>query len=345
MTTYEALVTEGLEQISITELKNRFGTATSRVYVSRNGVIRFDFEGDPKELADLKTYISVFEVLTFRIPRPNSLMSEQNFKVITDCIDSVITRYPGKTFQSMFLDAAGSDSDVMVKFKRMTAQRFTLDISREKGDLQIRMQRTADRHGWEVLVRISPRPLGTRSWRVCDMKGALNAPAAHALVLMAAPKSDDVFLNICSGSGTLLIERMAIMPAKRLIGCDIEDYARECAIKNIQAAQLKDTIEVYDWNAVSLGLENSSVDTIVSDLPFGYSVGSKEENISLYPLILKELSRVAKDECRCLLLSHDSVSMNTALRENPGWELKRKLRINLRGMYPSIFILKKRSVN
>ena len=32
--------------------------------------------------------------------------------------------------------------------------------------------------GWEVLVRLTPRPLTARPWRVCNWPGALNAVVA-----------------------------------------------------------------------------------------------------------------------------------------------------------------------
>ncbi|PZS02444.1 MAG: hypothetical protein DLM69_04080, partial [Candidatus Chloroheliales bacterium] len=89
--------------------------------------------------------------------------------------------------------------------------------------------------GWEVLTRISPRPLVTRAWRVSNMPGALNATVAYAMVKLTKPRPDDVFLNLACGSGSLLIERLATVRARLAIGCDIDRAALNHAAANLAA--------------------------------------------------------------------------------------------------------------
>ena len=72
------------------------------------------------------------------------------------------------------------------------------------------------RDGWEVLIRLTPRPLSAREWRVCNMEGALNATIAAAMIEMTDPSArrPRVF-NLMCGSGTLLIETTAACPGGR----------------------------------------------------------------------------------------------------------------------------------
>ncbi|MEZ4618371.1 MAG: methyltransferase domain-containing protein [Caldilineaceae bacterium] len=142
-----------------------------------------------------------------------------------------------------------------------------------------------------MLIRLSPRPLSVRAWRVADMKGALNAAVAHAMVHLTKPQAADNFLNLTCGSGTLLVERLLAAPARRLIGCDIDATALQYAQANLKAAQLQDRVELYDWDARSLNLPDRSVDAICADLPFGIAVGAHAQNVAHYPAILAEAAR------------------------------------------------------
>src|SRR5207302_4929243 len=90
--------------------------------------------------------------------------------------------------------------------------------------------------GWETLVRLSPRPLSARPWRVCNLPGALDATAASAIARLAGPRPDERYLNLASGSGTLLIERLALGPAGPAVGVELDPRALDCARRNLDAS-------------------------------------------------------------------------------------------------------------
>jgi 23S rRNA G2445 N2-methylase RlmL len=210
----------------------------------------------------------------------------------------------------------------------------------EEADLLLRIRRVRDAaRGWEVLVRLSPRPLSTRSWRVCNMHGALNASVAQAMVWQTHPQPHDCFLNLCCGSGTLLIERAAYGPVGRLIGCDVAPSALACAQANIQASGHSGQIELHAWDAQSLPLPAGSVDALCADLPFGFAVGSHVENVALYPGLLQEAGRVAKPGARFVLLTHDIRLMEEVIGHSARWRVQERLRIQLRTLQPVVFIL------
>ena len=66
--------------------------------------------------------------------------------------------------------------------------------------------------------------------------GALNAAVASAMTRLLQPTARDVFVNLCCGSGSLLIERAAHGPAARLIGLDIASTALALCRANLNAA-------------------------------------------------------------------------------------------------------------
>lgn len=196
-------------------------------------------------------------------------------------------------------------------------------------------------HSWEVLVRLTPRPLATRAWRVCNYEGALNATVARAMAIWSQPRRDEVVLNLLCGSGSLLIER-GQWPAAKLMGCDISPAARDCAEQNLRAAALPQPCPVFDWDARQLPLPNHSVDVILSDLPFGQLIGSHQTNATLYPAVLREAARVAKTGGRFVLITHEIRLIEANLAELSAiWQIAATHKVTLRGLHPRIYVLNK----
>jgi 23S rRNA G2445 N2-methylase RlmL len=219
-------------------------------------------------------------------------------------------------------------------------------VAIKEGDLQIRLRRasTGDA-GWEVLVRLSPRPLTVRPWRACDMEGALNAAVAHAMALLTRPTPDDVFLNIACGSGTLLIERLACGPARRAIGCDTDAGALDCARANVAASGYSARIELHEWDAGALPLATGSVDALCADLPFGHLVGSHEQNKTLYPCLLRQAARVARRGARFSVITHEARLTRTLLaqpEQAAAWDVEETVRVGLGEVQPHLFVLLRR---
>ena len=197
--------------------------------------------------------------------------------------------------------------------------------------------------GWEASVRLSPRPLATRSWRVCNMEGALNATVAHAMVLLSRPAPGDVFLNIACGSGTILIERRDWGPARRLLGADIDAGALACAQANIAASGHAQEIELRPWDARSLPLPDRSVDVLCADLPFGHLVGSHDENQTLYPAVLQEAAHVAKPAAGFVVITHEVRLMEGLLQRSSAWHIETDFSVFLGGVPAHIFVLRRRA--
>jgi 23S rRNA G2445 N2-methylase RlmL len=298
------------------------------------------YTGAPSDLLALQTATAVYAICTFDIPRPQALLGDANFRQLLQAIGMVFGLHPANSFRTLGISAAGADSPVMQRLGKELAAHSGLAVAVEEADLLLRIRRVRDAaRGWEVLVRLSPRPLSTRPWRVCNMHGALNASVAQAMVRQAHSQPYDCFLNLCCGSGTLLIERANYGPAGQLIGCDIAPAALACARANLQASGHAAQIELHAWDAQSLPLPAGSVDALCADLPFGFAVGSHVENAALYPGLLQEAGRVAKPGARFVLLTHDIRLMEEVIRHAARWRVQERLRIQLRTLQPVIFVL------
>lgn len=336
----EVIAAEGMELIVRDEL-HRFGSVAHIERDGPPGVIPMDYAGELRALLNLRSAQSVYMVLGFPAPRPKALLGDEHFRAILATIDRVRRLHPPGAFTTLFLSAAGADSAVLTRLKSEIATATGLSIGTEDGDLLLRLRRAAAGEGWELLLRLSPRPLATRSWRVCNREGALNGAVAHAMARLTAPTPNDRFLNIGCGSGSLLIERLILGPARRAFGCDTDPVALKCAETNVAAAQLTARCELHDWDATHLPLHNSSIDAICADLPFGHLVGSHRENLALYPAILSEAARVARPGTHCVLLSHEVRLMEDLLERQSAWGVHSTIRINLSGLHPRIFVLER----
>jgi tRNA (guanine6-N2)-methyltransferase len=334
----ELVVPEGLEAIARDELRS-LGRDARLLPDSPPGVLRISYTGDLRRLLQLRSVTSAAIVQRFAVPRPKALLGDAQFRAMLALITKVMRLHPAGAFQSLYLSAAGADSTVLSRLKQDLALALALEVGREDGDLLLRLRRSAD--SWELLVRLGPRPLATRTWRVCNLEGALNGPVAHAMALLSAPAAHDVVLNIACGSGTLLIERLLLGPVRRAIGCDTSPAALACAQANVAAAGLNERCELTDWDARSLPLPAASVSVILADLPFGHLVGSHAENLALYPALLAEAARVARPGARCVLISHELRLLDNLLAERNDWQIVQRLRVDVGGLKPQIVVLQR----
>lgn len=334
----ELVVPEGLEALARDELRG-LGREARMQPDAAPGVLRMSYTGDLRRLLSLRSVTSAAIVQRFAVPRPKALLGDAQFRAMQALINKVLRLHPPGAFQSLYLSAAGAESAVLTRLKQELATALKLSVGQDDGDLLLRLRRNAD--AWEMLVRLGPRPLATRAWRVCNLEGALNGPVAHAMALLSAPAAHDTVLNIACGSGTLLIERLLLGPARRAIGCDTSPAAIACAQANVAAAGLGGRCELTDWDARSLPLPAASVSVILGDLPFGHLVGSHAENLALYPALLAEATRVARPGARCVLISHELRLLEGLLAEQNAWNVVQRLRVDVGGLKPQITVLQR----
>ncbi len=326
----------GLEPFTLTELKGIKGVQQVR---EEPGAVAFRYVGDAVKLSGLRTVVSVYQVLTFAVPRPKALLGHEHLSRLTEEIAKLTAR---ETFTGFRLSAAGDDSAVFKRLGEQLAQATGLAQDAE-GDLLIRVRRSprkqaAQQGGWEVLLRLMPRPLSARTWRVCNLPGGLNAALGAVMVGLAEVRPDERVFNPMCGSGTLLAEMGLQRRSARLTGCDLVPAALACSAENVSAAGF--TAELFRADAASTGLADSSVNVIVSDPPWGDAVGTHKENTALYPAFLSECARIAAPGARFVLLTHE-VKLLERLLETSEWQLETSFKVFHGGHYPRVYLLKK----
>jgi len=340
----EADVAVGLEEFARAELVRRFGDAVRLDETPAvPGAIGFEYVGDLLALLDLRIALAVSLVQGFAVPRPRALLGDQHLRLLLNGVAAVGALHPPVAFSTLRLDAAGAQSAVMQRLAGELAQQAGLRVTAGPADLELRLRRPpGGASGWEALIRLSPRPLSARAWRVCNLEGALNATVAHAMALLTAPRPQDVFLNVACGSGTFLVERLAQGRAARAIGCDLSPRALTCARANLDAAGLTRQVELQPWDATALPLPDASVDALCADLPFGHLTGSHAANMALYPAVLREAARVARPGSRFALITHERRLATAALDDNPAWQVERWFPVALGQITPTVFLARRR---
>lgn len=330
MVRIEVEVAAGLEEIAQAELQSR---KIESYFITQRAAIQFDYSGDPDTLHQLRIPTAAYRVEYFDVPRPRALLGHEHFNRLLNAINYLDDFHQYKT---LYVSAAGSDSSIMTRLKQELAAHTGLRVADDAGDLLLRLRRNPP--GWDVLIRLTSRPLVTRGWRVCDFQGALNAGTAYAMVLLTDPKPNDIYCNLASGSGTLLIERAAWGPAQSLIGVDHANHS--CAQTNLTAASCAATLVSGDLRR--LPLADSSVSVITADLPFGQLTGSHDTNRVLYPQVLRESARIAKPNAHAVLITHEIRLIEEALKNHHHlWQVTKSLKVDLRGINPRIYVLQR----
>ncbi len=338
---YEAEVVEGIGMIAAEELSQIRGVSHLCIEYPRPDGIQFKYAGSPRRLLSLRCVHAVYAVLQFDIPRPKALLGDQHFRRLVGGIHQVMEMHPTGSFSTLGISAAGSDSSVMRRVRAELAAAARLETSDDKGDLLVRIRRISGGSGWECLIRLTPRPLATRSWRVRNYEGALNATVAQAMARLTRPKPDDVLVNLGCGSGSLLIERLSVCSARVALGVEKDPIAIEAARKNLAAAGYNEAQHLVFADATQVPFPSNAVTAILADMPFGHRVGSHTANQLLYPAVLSEAARLARAGTHFVMLTHEIHMMETLLQRTAMWRLHEQIPICLRGLHPRIYVLQR----
>ncbi len=345
----EAEIIPGLSNVAEDEIAARLGGRVTYAPAARPDVLRLHYRGDLAALLELQSVVEIFLVRAFPVPRPRGLLGNEQFGALLALIAAVRALFPAGAFRTLRLSAAGEDTPVMRRLRDDLAARTGLRAVAEEGDLLVRVRREPGGPGWEVLVRLGPRPLSARAWRVCNRPGALNAVVAYGMIALGGPAPGDRVLNLACGSGTLLIERLRAAPAALAAGVDTDPAALACAAANLAAADLAGAARLVRADAGRLPWPDGAFDLLTADLPFGRLVGSHVDNTRLYPALLAEATRVAAPHARLVLITHEVHLMERLLAEPAlaaAWIAVDTRRVTLPfktgGLNPRIYLLQRR---
>jgi tRNA (guanine6-N2)-methyltransferase len=203
-----------------------------------------------------------------------------------------------------------------------------------------------DPSGWDVNVEyrhdapraeIGPLYLTRRFGELARLPASTTPVVAALLCRLAKIGPDDAVLDPVCGAGTLLVTAAETAGTGRLLGADLDLRAVRAARDNLAGRDLPATVVRAD--ATRLPLADGSVDRVVANLPFGKRVGSHRGNATLYPGLLRELTRVLTRQGRAALLTEDKALLRQSVQRTPHLHVVRELVLETGGAHPSAFVL------
>jgi tRNA (guanine6-N2)-methyltransferase len=333
---FEAEVLPGLVPFARAELR----AAGAKVRHESETSLLFEHRGGPKKLLALRRCVAVYALLRFDVPRPRALLGHAHLGRLTGLLASVLIASPGQSFNGFRFGAAGSDSPVFLRLADEISRGTGLPYRREDGELLLRVRPGAG-GGWQVLARLTPRPLSAREWRACNRPGGLNATVAAAANDLLGVSDDDSYLNLMCGSGTLIVERALAGRLARGVALDLDPGALACAAENLALAGLAGSVELLQADATDVSLPTGEFDRLSADLPWGDAVGGHEENRLLYPRFLREAGRLAVPGARMLAITHELRIFEQALAAQTTWRSAGVVRVFHGGHRPGLYLLQR----
>jgi 23S rRNA G2445 N2-methylase RlmL len=201
----------------------------------------------------------------------------------------------------------------------------------------------ADLEVWAMLIggefiaalRLSDDRLRHRGYKIADRPGSLRPAVAAALAWLSAPRDDDVVLDPACGIGTILIERAELGRYRMLLGGDHD--AEALAAARINIGPRYKPIELREWDAVAMPLEDRSVSAIVTNLPWGMKFGSHRDNRRLYPRLMAEFRRVIAPGGRMVMLTGERALMRELVAER-AIAPEQVLKVAILGAFAEIYV-------
>lgn len=332
----ECEVLAGLEPFAVAEVERLAGGAAAARDDCAPTEVRFDWDAPLARALELRTVVAAHLSRVYPVPRPKGLLGDEHFRRLLEQLAIVVALHDAGTFASFRFSAAGRKSAVFLRLAEAITAATGMAHQPEDGDLLLRLRPSGE--GWEVLVRLSPRPLSARSWRVENLPGALNATIATAMAECSRPMPSDRVLNVMCGSGTLLAERAARGKTRALIGVDVDDTAIGLCGANLAAAGAGASLSRAD--AVRLPFPDATFDVVLADLPYGHKMGRHEDNDALYRAFLEETARVTARGARAVVITHELRRFSAALSVHAGsWSKRAEHQVFQKGHHPKIWVL------
>lgn len=207
-------------------------------------------------------------------------------------------------FKTFKISCAGNDSSEVKEIANYIVENFKLKESREANEADLKIQIIKPQNVWEINIQITRRPLSVRNYKIENMSGAMDATVAFALNYLCDLESAKTYLNIFSGSGTLLIEAgLNYKNLEKIIGFDNDKKHLSLSVQNIKNAGLMSSVNIKEFDI----FENPDLgkfDVITSDLPFGMIISKGED--------LNVLYRKFVEYCKSILNEHGRIACYTS---------------------------------
>lgn len=323
----------GLKEIVLGELSTH---SHLQIIEEDQESVHIDFIQDFAQITSLRSVLRAFIVAQDSRYTPRYISNHKS--ILGDVIARV---FEGKKelFKTFKISCAGSDSPEVRSIADYIYNTYGLTEA-EEADMKIHIINTGKT--WEFGVEMTPRPLSSREYRTLNLSGAMNSTIAYAVNSLSNLENAKTYLNVFSGSATLLIEAAACYPnLKQLIGFDNDKESITLAIQNIRKAGLMKRIQLKGkdiFDKPDLG----RFDAITSDLPFGMLVSKNENLEKLYECFVSYCEGALNQGGRLVAYTNEHQLLKKILSDsnfniNKAFDLKLMTSANLY-IHPRIFV-------
>jgi 23S rRNA G2445 N2-methylase RlmL len=319
----------------------------------RNGIVLFEYRGNPQDLLRLRSTEDLFLLVGYAPSVPSdrtALVVVQEVIEQSRYLDVGLRTYreikkPGANKRTRFKVVArkqgGGHSYRRIDVQRAVEQGVLRRYNRQwrvvEDDADVEIWLTLLHHEALCGLRLSPKTMRHREYKMRHLPASLRPTAAYAMVFLSDPQPSDVFLDPMCGAGTILIERALATRYRMLLGGDIDPGAIEVCLENIGPRYKP--IQITRWDAAGLPLADHSVDKVVTNMPFGRQIGTREGNLVLYPRFFREMGRVVRTGGRIVILSGERQLVNECLAQRQELLLREESAVSILGAAATLYTI------
>ncbi len=354
-TTYYAHTMPGLEKIASDEIRERLQGASVggfKTVRDKNGLVLFDYAGDPQDLLELRTTEDVFVLLAHVHDIVNG------YRGLSTVYETMRRTPTVRRALSLHKRATNAKPKSHLSFRVIS--RMASNQPYKRIDLQRRVKKALHRRRripwqgvndgedleiWANLIgseficglRLSDATMRHSTYKVAHVPASLRPSVAAAMVRLSQPEKDDIFLDPMCGAGTILIERGLAEYHGLLLGGDIDDKALRAAAENIGPRHKPRRL--FRWDVCHLPLVSHSIDRIVCNPPFGGKSHSQRSLPALYKGFFKEIGRVLKPGGLAVLLTSKDGLVKGMVQEVAKLQIIQDQSLRILGRQATIFVI------
>ncbi|XP_011472945.1 THUMP domain-containing protein 3 [Oryzias latipes] len=180
----------------------------------------------------------------------------------------------------------------------------------------------------------------------------LRSTLCYGMLRLCKLQPSDIVLDPMCGTGAIPLEGAIEFNSSFYIAGDNYDMAVNRTLNNICHIQKRRAekgsspglpIDTVQWDLCRLPFRASSVDVIITDMPFGKRMGSRKKNWDLYPSCLREMARVCRPGSgKAVLLTQDKKCFSKAISRMGGlWKKLHTVWVNVGGLHAGVYLLKR----
>ncbi len=366
MTLCYAQTMPGVEKIAWLEIRERLSQAQFVDYLfakEQNGIVRFNYDGPLEDLLTLRTVEDVF-VQALNLPKLTR--GRRDLRVLGEEVAKG--------------EALGRAVNGLMRFLKLSKPPTYRVIGRLYGKHPFRREELAEtvaeglrkRYprwlpvpdagqvevwvnvlGSQLLLglRLSDRTMRHRYQKRVELPVSLRPSVAAAMVYLAQPTPEELFIDPMCGSGTILLERRAFGPVRLLLGGDVAPDRAQAARLNLMGQKRKPRSRqeemppplpaIAQWDATRLPLADGTAHKLVTNLPFGHQLGTPEKLPGLYASFFAEVARVLHQNGRAVVLSSEFELVKESVRQQPSLHIVTGYSIAILGKWGRIYIIQR----